>query len=74
MRSGGRLGQRLRPGDLGVGIQVGGRPEALTVAHHGRLGIERQQAALKGRHLGPHGPADGLRTGHSSENRWALGK
>lgn len=70
--SGVGLGQRPRAGDLGVGVQAGGCPEAL-------LAWACQLAASKGGHLGPCGPADGLRTGHSSENTgpwahdWLLG-
>lgn len=37
----------------GVGIRVGGLPEALPLACHGQLGIDLQQAAPKGGHLGP---------------------
>lgn len=70
--SGVGLGQRPRAGDLGVGVQAGGCPEAL-------LARACQLAASKGGHLGLCGPADGLRTGHSSENTgpwahdWLLG-
>lgn len=72
--SGAGLGQRPRAGGLGLGIQEGGCPEVLPArARHGQLDREGQWAMPERGPLGSWGPADGLRTGRSSENRWAVG-